>query len=456
MNASWLLRQRNLETNATQYTIWFIFTLGLSSIVLNAFVTVVIFVNRHRVLKNVFYMLVLHCAIVDVVRGLFLSAWCLPGLNVFPMETVIILTQAKKWIVLMLRSLNLLTILNLLVFTVNEFIVVKRPLQYRRIRRKRIVLLFVLLSWVISFSFALANAWAKSYGSNISGVYIYKYRFNFNSSEELKNSEESSYRKNSGSRELKSEEYLTTTSFNHSNVNYFSGDTNPNRLRRDHLNVDEFHYPFLFAIIAICIFCLITVFSCYAMILKKIRSFKNCTELKVGDQNYSKTCGTVPNGGAQPGTVRSKRMDSLVRNKYILVIGSVLVVDVLFLVPYSIIQLLQYINLTESRGTNKWSAQPRLILQFIIGIHSVLQPLCYFRMKDFRRLAMCKKMSTNKEFNSRSRPTLMNRPSIELAVEDSETVSKKLPSGSLRYFESRFISKKNRLMNYSSVDSQTW
>ena len=32
--------------------------------------------------------------------------------------------------------------------------------------------------------------------------------------------------------------------------------------------------------------------------------------------------------------------------------------------------------------------------QILIGVHSVCQPLCYFRMKEFRRLACCLGVST--------------------------------------------------------------
>jgi hypothetical protein len=44
-------------------------------ILLNAFVIVALIRNRRRVLVNVFYVLVLHCAIVDLIRGGCLIAW---------------------------------------------------------------------------------------------------------------------------------------------------------------------------------------------------------------------------------------------------------------------------------------------------------------------------------------------------------------------------------------------
>lgn len=54
--------------------------LGALCILLNMFVIISLIRNRRRVLTNVFYILVLHCAIVDLIRGSCLIVWGLPHL----------------------------------------------------------------------------------------------------------------------------------------------------------------------------------------------------------------------------------------------------------------------------------------------------------------------------------------------------------------------------------------
>ncbi|EYC21975.1 hypothetical protein Y032_0018g3640 [Ancylostoma ceylanicum] len=52
--------------------------LGALSVVLNVFVITALIRNRRRVLTNVFYVIVLHCAVLDVARGLCLIVYGLP------------------------------------------------------------------------------------------------------------------------------------------------------------------------------------------------------------------------------------------------------------------------------------------------------------------------------------------------------------------------------------------
>ena len=58
------------------------------------------------------------------------------------------------------RRENLLTIFNLLVFTTNEFIVIKYPLQYRRYFRRKTVLAILAASWLISLLFGVGSVFA--------------------------------------------------------------------------------------------------------------------------------------------------------------------------------------------------------------------------------------------------------------------------------------------------------
>lgn len=70
--------------------------------------------------------------------------------------------------------------------------------------------------------------------------------------------------------------------------------------------------------------------------------------------------------------------------QYALVIGMVIAVYMLYLLSYSSIQVLHYIR------TNWNSRLENVVLRntfkLLFGMHAVLQPLCYFRIKDFRVL----------------------------------------------------------------------
>jgi hypothetical protein len=62
--------------------------LGVLCIFLNVFVIIALIRNRRKVLVNVFYVMVLHCAIVDLIRGGCLIAWGMPHLLVHNMRTI--------------------------------------------------------------------------------------------------------------------------------------------------------------------------------------------------------------------------------------------------------------------------------------------------------------------------------------------------------------------------------
>uniref|UniRef100_A0A915IBG4 G-protein coupled receptors family 1 profile domain-containing protein n=1 Tax=Romanomermis culicivorax TaxID=13658 RepID=A0A915IBG4_ROMCU len=96
------------------------------------------------------------------------------------------------------------------------------------------------------------------------------------------------------------------------------------------------------------------------------------------------------------GTRRNRRRKTstiILRHKYILVVGSILLINILFIVPYSTIQILQ-LQYSKSHSSlanaYKWARQ-KWIFQAMIGLHSVLKPLCYFRMQEFRKWAKCNK-----------------------------------------------------------------
>ncbi|EFO91140.1 hypothetical protein CRE_30325 [Caenorhabditis remanei] len=126
--------------------------LGALSVILNLFVIIALLRHRRRVLSNVFYVIVLHCAVLDVARGVCLILYGLPyfansfyNINL-DISTRISLFQASRFALVILRVCNLLTIFNLLVFTTNEYIVIRYPLHYRRYFRRKFVLI-ILAVW---------------------------------------------------------------------------------------------------------------------------------------------------------------------------------------------------------------------------------------------------------------------------------------------------------------------
>lgn len=356
--------------NRIVFISWIITLLGVCSFGVNIYVVIVATVHRKIVLKNIFYMLVLHCSTVDVMRAVALCIWCLPSLNLFSIDWVVWFTVIKKLDVVVLKCLNLLTIMNLFVFTVNEFLVVRKPLQYRKLRRKLIVLLFIGLSWVSSFALTVGSAVIKSHGTNSESVDVLQIN-----DDEYEDPQEGS-----------SKEFYYN--FNQTFVEC-------QVLMRNRLSSQAHNHPFHFIVIVLCLICLGIVIIFYALIFKAVNKFKNCAQLKI----VSHSVRTVGCKGSDKllKYVPLKQPSIASRHKHIIVIGSILVIDILFLIPYLILHLLQYIQLNHADTSIDFSIWLRLGLQILIGLHSVAQPFCYFRMKAFRQLATFKKVSSDAE-----------------------------------------------------------
>lgn len=138
----------------------------------------------------------------------------------------------------------------------------------------------------------------------------------------------------------------------------------------------------------LCFLVLAIVVVCYAFILRTIRQFKeeNGTLNNEDTRRVHRSSRKIASESA--GSRRS-RMQAMSRHKYIYVIGTVLIVDLLFLCPYSGIQLVAFLHINHLIEITHSSTLIRWWLQVFIGVHSVCQPLCYFRMTEFRRLACC-------------------------------------------------------------------
>uniref|UniRef100_A0A915CRB4 G-protein coupled receptors family 1 profile domain-containing protein n=1 Tax=Ditylenchus dipsaci TaxID=166011 RepID=A0A915CRB4_9BILA len=425
--------------------------LGALCIILNLFVIGSLIRNRRRVLRNVFYVLVLHCAIVDLIRGGCLVAWGLPHLLINNMRTMqdrLMALKINQFTLVILRSCNLLTIFNLLVFTTNEFIVIKYPLHYRRYFRRRTVLIILAISWLVSLLFGVGSVFSNIFESAHSVMVL-----------------------NNGTM-------------------IFRNDSKGEGVARREIVGLPVNVISMLMIFILCYVCLFTVLLCYGTILRTIRQFHNVEKggkfnsedsQRIGQRSVYQKCSQNNNNNqdwhqqsdnrSDCSTTRSKHFNrhnpvapmsstttayqySSVRNvngestaavashqqsgcntpgqtsvctetegdnrssrrcnshrkwrthlmsrhKYLIVIGTVLFVDVLFLFPYSGIQMVAFLHLNNMLATSQKSTLIRWGLQILIGVHSVCQPLCYFRMNEFRRLACC----------SRKRSSGLNRSS---------------------------------------------
>ncbi|KAE9413430.1 hypothetical protein Angca_002098, partial [Angiostrongylus cantonensis] len=323
----------------TTTAVFFCGQLGALSIILNLFVISALLRNRRRVLTNVFYVIVLHCAVLDVARGLCLIVYGMPYFansfyNISPsISTKVTLFRASTFALVVLRICNMLTIFNLLIFTANEFIVIRYPLHYRRYIRRKVVIAALSCCWMISIVMGL-------------GLLVPP------SSPYLRSSEEEPW----------------------------------------HIDIATLS---MLMISILCFLVLAVVLVCYTFILRTIKRFQeeNGTLNKNNRYRIHRDSKKVQNDSNKNGVYcifsRRWRIQAMSRHKYIYVIGTVLIVDLLFLFPYSGIQLVAFLHINHFIEISQGSTLIRWWLQVFIGVHSVCQPLCYFRMTEFRNLACC-------------------------------------------------------------------
>uniref|UniRef100_A0A0K0FLJ0 G_PROTEIN_RECEP_F1_2 domain-containing protein n=1 Tax=Strongyloides venezuelensis TaxID=75913 RepID=A0A0K0FLJ0_STRVS len=419
--------------------------LGIIGLFLNFFVIYALLANRKRMLSNIFYVLVLHCSIVDVVRGICLIINGLPnlltslGLTMSGRQGLLSKTQ---YATLILRSCNLLTIFNLLIFTTNEFIVIKFPLHYRRYFSRRTVIFLIGLGWVISILFGvgyviLTTVFERKsimikteitdfnrYVNNQSTEFEDDENFTYDDADEnlYSNDPKKNYKNYS---ETGNESYNKDiddgdwTKWLEINAN---GSTIVKRIENSSLNAATMSSLIIFIL---CYICLFIVLICYGIILRRIRRFHSTSSFKGNNSHLQeskrlvnkiqlnkrvsqtsivrthvssntssivrKSCSSPLKVAIRSNSYKRWKAHIMSRHKYLIVIGSVLFVDILFLIPYSTIQMISILYITNKLSTSALSSTIRWGLQLMIGIHSVCQPMCYFRMTEFRQMACFKR-----------------------------------------------------------------
>uniref|UniRef100_A0A0N4ZKR1 G_PROTEIN_RECEP_F1_2 domain-containing protein n=1 Tax=Parastrongyloides trichosuri TaxID=131310 RepID=A0A0N4ZKR1_PARTI len=394
--------------------------LGIIGLFLNFFVVYALLVNRKRMLSNIFYVLVLHCSIVDIVRGISLIINGIPniltslGLTIIAIPNLLTITQ---YISILLRSCNLLTIFNLLIFTTNEFIVIKFPLHYRRYFSRKTVIFLIGLGWVISILFGVGYVALNTLFETKSIMIQTQI-----SNDSLYNREDSYIESDYGLYDS-IEEYDNNGTIDWKDWLNMSTSTIMKRPEGSSMNPVTISS---FIIFILCYICLFIVLICYGIILRRIRRFHSSSSFKSNNFHESKkninkvqlnkrvsqnscihthnpsttssirgkSCSSPIKASFRRGNSYKKWKSHIMsRHKYLIVIGSVLFVDILFLIPYSAIQMISILYITNKLGNSAIGLSFRCGLQLMIGIHSVCQPMCYFRMTEFRQMACFKKSS---------------------------------------------------------------
>lgn len=331
--------------------------LGAVAVLLNLTILCILISHRRQMLRNVFYMLIFNFAIIDCLKGICLITYAMRMIKSPSSTKAALITSFKfdQYMTLIFRFCNMATILNLLMITLNEFVFIKFPLSYHRLVNKKSALFCILLNWTLCLVFTVGSTFAKGTGDR---VFV---SANFTS------------------------ETINSSFHNNTIVR--------NDIKSDKMEV---HYIFAFTLTTFCMICLMVVLICYTIFFRVIREIRTYDTRLYNDANRRMSemsvCSADTIAAVNSGAVDERKIKRqlLKRYKYVLVIGTVICIYMLYLLTYSTIQIFQYLHLsyekpfTSDPVEHRKSYVVRWILQILVGLHSVFQPLCYFRMKEFR------------------------------------------------------------------------
>ncbi|KAL6730220.1 hypothetical protein Aduo_001207 [Ancylostoma duodenale] len=315
--------------------------LGTFAICLNSLFLYSLLARRRKAFSHAFYIMILDFTIIDTIKGISSILFAIKLLKTdLNSDNSLLSIRIDQYSGVLLRFTNLATILNLLCITLNEYIFICYPLRYSAlITRKRVVLL-ILGIWIVSSSMTFANMVAG-----------------------LQN------------RSLWIDDECT------SNAN--STASCIHRLESS----SSAHFVYYLGIVLFCVACLAVTAYSYSILLRVISGvvkaeIKQSAELEQLKDRY------------EEGERRLDNKHVLKRHKYVVVIGTVIGVYSVYLTAYATLQVLQLVNITEN--SNGFRRRDLVYLKYIcylcISLHSLLQPLCYLRMREFRTLikrALC-------------------------------------------------------------------
>jgi len=373
---------------------WSFVGLGSLACLVNMTILFVLLLKRKRAFKAAFYTLIFNFCLIDTLKALCLMAYAwrlLRSVRTFGGF------RLDQLFTLAFRFCNLATIINLLMITLNEFIFIKYPFKYNRFVKRSVVYGLIMANWVLCLSFTVLANQRRDQTSR--GIYI---RTEPDSpslipngdSQNSTNVDEQPQINFSVGRALASNKIVE---------NILQINRSPNT------NADtNTLFTFAFMTTFFCLACLVIVVICYVSFIRVIREIRIKDTKLYLDANYQ---GRLSKNAEQPGDQRqnSATLDDsqipktattsgddsrlvkqlLKRNKYAIVIGSVIIAYATFLLAYLSIQIFQSFlvksDVTDFREQTQTGYIIRWSLQVVVGVHSILQPLCYLRMRELRR-----------------------------------------------------------------------
>lgn len=331
--------------------------LGAIALILNLTILMILLIHRRHVFRHVFYLLIFNFAIIDSLKGVCLITYALRMIKT-PSSSIpaqISTFKFDQYMTLIFRFCNLATILNLLMITLNEFVFIKFPLRYHQLINRRLALILIGVNWIVCIIFTMASTFAKGTGGRVFVNANY------------------------------------TNDPNMTSANFFNTGSIMRKAETDGGGMD-IHYVFAFTLTAFCLLCMVVVLVCYTIFFLVIREIRHYDNRLYQDANR-RPSEVSTNSCDISSALDDRRIKRqlLKRYKYALVIGFVILACMLYLLSYSTIQIFQFLHLswekpfTSNPVEHRKSYLVRWILQILVGLHSVVQPLCYFRMKEFRR-----------------------------------------------------------------------
>uniref|UniRef100_A0A915HMC0 G-protein coupled receptors family 1 profile domain-containing protein n=1 Tax=Romanomermis culicivorax TaxID=13658 RepID=A0A915HMC0_ROMCU len=394
--------------------------LGILALLLNLTILFVLIIKRRFMFKNVFYILIFNFALIDCLKGVCLIAYASRLLKSGKNHQInMSIMKFDQYVTVIFRFCNLATILNLLLITLNEYVFIKHPFLYNRWVKRKLALFFICLNWVLCLSFTIGSSTAKA-KARPSGFFVshnytrsMKIRTSYDEVDDDTNVREGWHIINHQNREMF--HAVEGVIFSSTKTWYLDANSDQNIVRFGSNKEMDVHYIFSFTIIFFCLLCLMVVLICYTAFIRIIRAirladsrlYSNANrasdhDVECAGQRYSSN----PLDHHRPSVEERKIKGQLLkRNKYAIVIGSVILVYTTYLLTYSAIQVFQYLHLSqEPSGGNgdtvdgrrssddvrryQTSGVVRWSLLLLLGLHSIFQPLCYFRMREFRRFVV--------------------------------------------------------------------
>ncbi|KAK6728625.1 hypothetical protein RB195_005958 [Necator americanus] len=309
--------------------------LGTLAICINSLLLCSLLARRRKAFSHAFYIMILDFTIIDTIKGISSILFAIKLLKTdLNSDQSLLSIRIDQYSGVLLRFTNLATILNLLCITLNEYVFICYPLRYSTlITRKRVVLL-ILCIWIVSSSMTFANMVA---GLQNRSLWI---------------DDECTFNANS------------TASCIH-------------RLESS----SSAHFVYYLGIVVFCVVCLAVTAYAYSILLRVVSGVVKAEIKQNAELEHLKD-------RSEDGERRLDNKHVLKRHKYVVVIGTVIGVYSVYLTAYATLQVLQLVNIAEnSNGFRRRDlVNLKYICYLLISLHSLLQPLCYLRMREFRLL----------------------------------------------------------------------